>query len=184
MSVHLENVRLSYLNCWEPKPNKAGKPKFSASVMIPEDNVKALKVAKRAVEEAIDAAVKSGDLLKEQVEDVISPIRSGTAEYKKKKKSADFNGFYFVNAYSDNQPGVVDRRVRPILDREEMYSGVWAVVDVNFYFTDLGGTPRVAVGLNHILKLKDDDRLDGRTNVQDAFAKYVDNLPDDDEELV
>lgn len=176
MGTLIENVRLSYVSILEPRPNKAGVPKYSASVMIAEDNVKALETVKAAIETAMDKAVESGALKEVQRSIVISPVRSGTDEYNMEKKDATYNGYYFFNAYSDNQPGLVDNKVHPIVNPDEIYSGIWAVVDVNFYFTKKGGDPRVAVGLNHILKLRDDDRLDGRTNVQDAFAKYVEKL--------
>ena len=35
-------------------------------------------------------------------------------------------GCYFVNANSNTAPQIVDQRVRPILDRSEIYSGVYA----------------------------------------------------------
>lgn len=174
--VILEECRLSYLNAAKSKPNKAGVPKYSASIMVPENNAATLALIKHAVKEAVEAAISGGELSPAQRSIVISPLRSGTQEYAVERKTADFNGFYFINAYSDNPPGLVDKNVQPILNPDELYSGIWANVAVNFYFTKKGGEPRVAVGLNHIMKLRDDDRLDGRTNVQDAFAKYVSNL--------
>ena len=171
--VVIENVRLSYLNCWEPKPNLSGVLKYGASCLISQEDKPMLDRINKAISEAIQAAITAGKLNKAAAPSVLSPLRDGTAEYKMEKKDVSYNGFSFFNANSDNPPTVVDRNVQQIFDKDEVYSGCWANVAVSFYFTAAGGTPRVAVGLNHIMKLKDDDRLDGRTNVQDAFAKYA-----------
>lgn len=176
--VIIENVRFSFVNIWDAKPNKAGVPKFSASIMIEEDNTSALKVVKKAINDAMDAAIEGGELTQARKPAVLSPLRSGSEEYMVEKKPSEYNGFYFFNAYSDNQPGIVDKRVKPILDKDEVYSGMWGNVAVSFYFTKKGGEARVAVGLNHVMKTKDDDRMDGRTNVTEAFKKYLQDAND------
>ena len=171
--VVLSNVRLSYVNVWEPRPNLTGVMKYSVSVLMEKKNKTAIATCEKAVKEAIDAAVKAGKLSKAQVSIVQNPLRDGTKEYEVEKKDANYKGLIFFNANSDNRPSVVDEHVNPIFDQEELYSGCWANVAVSFYFTNKGGEPKVAVGINHIMKTRDDERLDGRTNVTEAFAQFL-----------
>lgn len=171
--IVLEHVRLSYIALWEPRPTLSGAMKYSASVMIPNKDKNAIAVCKKAIDDAIDGAIKTGKLSKAQRPIVQSPLRDGTKEFEVEKKDANYKGYMFFNAYSDSQPSIVDNQVNRIFDREEIYSGIIAAVAVSFYFTNKGGEPRVAVSLNHVLKEADADRLDGRTNVAEAFAKFV-----------
>lgn len=173
--VILENCRLSFLNCFKPKANKAGALKYSASVMIPESEIDTYNTVLEAIEEAITLAVDAGEIREAYRSKVEKPIRSGTEENAVGTKDSSFVGYWFLNAYSDNPPGVISEKGKPILDHSQMYSGVWAHVAVNFYFTKKGGTARVAVGLNHLMKVRDDDHLDGRTSPTEAFAKYLAN---------
>lgn len=182
--VVLTNVRLSYVAVWEPKPNLAGQLKYSASIMVEKSNEAAMAICNKAVSDAINGAVTSGKISKAKSAIVLSPLRDGDKEVEVEKKTSDYAGFMFFNAYSDNRPSVVDEYAQPIFNQDEIYSGCWTNVAVSFYFTDKGGEPRVAVGLNHIMKTGDDDRLDGRTNVTDAFAAYIKQRGDESPELV
>ena len=70
----------------------------------------------------------------------------------------------------------------PIVDEEEVYSGVWAVVSVSFYAYDVSGNKGVACGLNNIMKFKDDDHLGGRVSAESDFGG-MDFDDEDDEDL-
>lgn len=43
----------------------------------------------------------------------------------------DYKGHYFINANSTTPPQIVDKYVKPILDRNEIYSGCYARVSLN-----------------------------------------------------
>lgn len=187
--VVVENTRLSYVSLLEPKANLSGVLKYSASVIIPlELNGKPnpmIKVVKGAVETAMNQAVAAGKLKEVMKPGVASPLRDGTAEYNMEKRDVSYNGSLFFNANANDRPSLVDSRMSPIMDPAEVYSGMWAHVAVSFYYTDKGGSPKVAVGLNHVMKIRDDTRLDGRTDVTQAFSKYApeDEVPSDTSEL-
>ena len=82
---------------------------------------------------------------------------------------------YFVNANSNTAPQIVDRNVNPILDRSEVYSGVYARVSINFYAFNSNGNKGIACGLGNIQKIRDGEPLGGRTNAADDFATDVDD---------
>ena len=82
----------------------------------------------------------------------------------------------------DKKFNAVDRNKQPIVDEEEMYSGVWAIVSVTFFPYDINGNKGVACGLNNLMKWKDDDHLGGRVSAEADFGD-VDTSGEDDEDL-
>lgn len=173
--IVLDNVRLSYVNVWEPVMNQNGQLKYGTSVLIEDSNKKDLDKVRKTIEFVMEEAIRTGAISRAKKPVIESPLRNGSAEYKVEKQPKDYDGMWFFNARSNDQPSIVDESVSPIMDRSQVYSGCWGRVAVSFYFTDNGGVPRVAVGLNHLMKTKDDDRLDGRSNVLDVFKKYLDS---------
>lgn len=178
--IAIGNVRFSYVSIWEPRANLAGQMKYGVSVLVPKADKKSVALCEKAISDAIDAGIAAGKLPKAQKKIVQSPLRDGDLEFEVQKKDENYQGMVFFNAYSDSMPSIVDKHGNPIIDRELTYSGMWGVVAVNFYFTNKGGEPRVAVGLNHVMKQRDDDRMDNRTNVADAFAAFIQQADDDD----
>jgi hypothetical protein len=91
---------------------------------------------------------------------------------------------YFLNANSNEKPGIIDQYKNEILDPSEVYSGCWGRASINFFPFNSNGNKGVAVGLNNIQKLGDDDHLGGaRTSAEEDFD---DDFPDteDDEDLL
>ena len=83
---------------------------------------------------------------------------------------------YFINCNSTTAPQIVDRSVQPILDREEVYSGCYVRVSINFYAYNSSGNKGIAAGLGNIQKIADGEPLGGKTNARDEFS----SLDDDD----
>jgi len=100
------------------------------------------------------------------------PLRDGDTE----RDDDAYAGCYFVNANSKTAPQIVDKYVRPILDRSEVYSGVYAHVSLSFYAFNTNGNKGVACGLGNIQKVRDGEPLGGRTNASSEFE----TLDDDD----
>lgn len=164
--VITNTVRLSYANVWEPKSINGGVPKYSASIIIPKSDVETLD----AIDSAVDAAIEEGiskfggkipnkNALK-------LPIRDGDLE----RDDEAYKGCYFVNANSITPPQIVDKRVKPILDQSEVYSGVYARVSINFYAFNSNGNKGVACGLGNIQKIGDGAILGGKSNAEDDFG--------------
>ncbi|MCI7020184.1 MAG: DUF2815 family protein, partial [Clostridiales bacterium] len=133
------NTRWSYVNAWEPKSINGGTPKFSVSLIIPKSDTKT--VAK--IEAAIEAAYKEGEAkLKGNsrtvpaLSAIKTPLRDGDAE---RPDDPAYANSYFMNANSNTAPGIVDADCQPILDRSEVYSGVYGRASVNFYAFNSNG---------------------------------------------
>ena len=99
------------------------------------------------------------------------PVTIGPQDYLK--------GSMFFNAScsEDRPPAVVDRFGKPILRADEVYSGCYALVSVNFY-PFKHGKGGIGAGLNHVMKRDEGERLDGRESADSAFKDLVDKEED------
>ena len=165
-------VRLSYANVWEPKSINGGAEKYSVSLIIPKSDTKTLSAINEAVNAAIEEGKgKFGGKLPNQA--VLKlPLRDGDID---RPDDEAYANSYFINANSNTAPQIVDRNVNPILDRSEVYSGVYARVSINFYAFNSNGNKGIACGLGNIQKIRDGEPLGGRTNAADDFATDVDD---------
>lgn len=165
-------VRLSYANVWEPKSINGGEPKYSCSIIIPKSDKATLEAINSAVDNAIkEGAGKFGGKIPNKAA-LKLPLRDGDTE----REDEAYANSFFVNANSKTAPQIVDQRVNPILDRSEVYSGVYARVSLSFYAFNSNGNRGVACGLGNIQKVRDGEPLGGRTNAADEFT----TLEDDD----
>ena len=164
-------VRLSYANVWEPKSIKGGDPKYSCSIIIPKTDAETVN----AINDAIDCAIKEGiGKFSGKIPSKGSlklPLRDGDTE----RDDENYNGCYFINANSKTAPQIVDKQVRPILDRSEVYSGVYAYVSLSFYAFNTNGNRGVACGLGNIQKVRDGEPLGGHTSASSEFDTLDDN---------
>lgn len=158
-----EICRFSYVNLVEAKlAPGATQPKFGLSLIIPKTNKKTI----RAIEDAVAAAEEAGkDKFGKKWICKKTPLRDGDKE---REDDAYANSF-FLNANSNNRPGMVNAKVQPILDPKEIKSGDWGNVSLNFYPFNVNGNSGIAVGLNHVQKVKDGEPLGSVTSAQDEF---------------
>lgn len=165
-------VRLSYANVWEPKSINGSAEKFSVSLIIPKSDTKSLSAINAAVNAAIEEGKgKFGGKVPNKAA-LKLPLRDGDID---RPDDEAYANSYFVNANSNTAPQIVDRLVQPILDRSEVYSGVYARVSVNFYAFNSNGNRGIACGLGNIQKIRDGEPLGGRSNAEDDFATDVDD---------
>ena len=165
-------VRLSYANVWEPKSINGGAEKYSVSLIIPKSDTKTLS----AINEAVNAAIEEGKgKFGGKIPNKAAlklPLRDGDID---RPDDEAYANSYFINANSNTAPQIVDRNVNPIIDRSEVYSGVYARVSINFYAFNSNGNKGIACGLGNIQKIRDGEPLGGRTNAADDFATDVDD---------
>jgi hypothetical protein len=165
-------VRLSYANVWEPKSINGSAEKYSVSLIIPKSDTKTIAAIHAAVNAAIEEGKgKFGGKVPNRAA-LKLPLRDGDIDRPDDEAYLDS---YFVNANSNTAPQIVDRQVQPILDRSEVYSGVYARVSINFYAFNSNGNKGIACGLGNIQKTKDGEPLGGRSNAEDDFATDVED---------
>lgn len=91
---------------------------------------------------------------------------------------------YFINANSSTAPGIVDANCNPILERSEVYSGVYGRASISFYAFNSNGNKGIACGLNNLQKIRDGEPLGGRTRAEDDFATEAEAVPSSDEDFL
>ena len=160
------NTRLSYFHGWEPVSINGGAEKYSVSVLIPKDDKETIAAINKAIDAAIEEGVAKFGGKKPNKAAIKLPMRDGDVE----RDDEAYKGHYFINANSNTPPQIVDRTVKPILDRSEVYSGCYARVSLNFYAFNSNGNRGVACGLGNIQKVRDGEPLGGRTTAADDFA--------------
>ena len=163
-------VRLSYAHVWEPVSINDSKPKYSVSLVIPKSDKETIKKINAAVDAAIEEGIAKFGGKKPNKAALKLPLRDGDTE----RDDEVYKNCFFVNANSTTAPQIVDRTVQPILDREEVYSGCYARVSINFYAYNTNGNKGIACGLGNIQKIADGEPLGGRTSAKDDFSSLED----------
>ena len=167
-------VRLSYANVWEPKSINGGTEKYSVSLIIPKSDKKTIDAINKAVDAAIEEGIAKFGGKKPNKAAIKLPLRDGDTE----RDDEAYANSYFVNANSTTPPQIVDQNVNPILNRSEVYSGVYARVSINFYAFNTNGNKGVACGLGNIQKVRDGQPLGNRSSASDDFTA-IDDADDD-----
>ena len=172
------DTRWSYANVWDPKSINGGTPKYSVSLIIPKSD----KVTIQKIKAAIQAAYEEGESkLKGNGKSVPSlsvlktPLRDGDLE---RPDDEAYKNAYFVNANSATAPGIVDADRQRIIDRSEVYSGVYGRASINFYAFNSNGNKGIACGLNNLQKIRDGEPLGGKASAESDFAT------DDDDDFL
>lgn len=175
-------VRLSYLDIWNPQPRKPGETaKYQTAILIPKTDKKTVK-AILAAQDAAKEVGKNGKFGGKIPPNCKVPLRDGDEE---KPDDEAYEGMYFLNAKSTTKPDIIDRYKQPITidNQEQLYSGCWAMVSLNFYPFKFEGSKGVGCGLGNIMKIKDGDPLAGGSTAENDFADVEIEDEDDDDLL-
>jgi hypothetical protein len=167
-------TRWSYANVWEPKSINGGTPKYSVSLIIPKSDTKTVEKIQAAIQAAYEEGqgkLKGNGKTVPALSVLKTPLRDGDAERPDDPAYADS---YFINANSASAPGIVDAGCQPIIDRSEVYSGVYGRASINLYAFNSNGNKGIACGLNNLQKIKDGEPLGGKSRAEDDFATEED----------
>lgn len=164
------STRWSYVNAWEAKSINGGAPKFSVSLIIPKSDTKTIEKVKAAIQAAYEegqSKLKGNGKSVPTLSVLKTPLRDGDVE---RPDDEAYANAYFINANSATAPGIVDADRNPIIDRSEVYSGVYGRASINFYAFNSNGNKGIACGLNNLQKIKDGEPLGGKSRAEDDFA--------------
>jgi len=157
-------VRFSFVHVFEPAETLNGSLKYSVSILIPKSDKDTVARFHKAFEEckAANAAYFGGSIPKM----LKGGLRDGDAE----KDDPVYAGHYFINANSNEKPGIVDADLNPIMDKDEFYSGCYGRASITLYPYDASGSKGIAAGLNNVQKLEDGEKFGGATSAAADFA--------------
>ena len=172
-SARIGEVRFSYAYLFEPRKDEGGEnAKYSLCVIIPKSNTEAVKM----VQDKIEAAKAKGKNSKwgGKVPGRLSlPLRDGDEE----DKGEEFEGCYFFNCSSKQKPGLKileNGKMQDALDEDDIYSGAWGCVSFNVFPYDSNGNKGIGIGLNNLIKTRDDERLAGGATAEQDFGDLED----------
>ena len=186
--VNVGEVRLSYCHLFTPEAVVAGaEKKYSVSVIIPKTNTRLVNEIKKAINAALQMGMSSvfGGKMPQNWR---NPLRDGDLE---KTDDEAYAGSYFINATSKNKPGIVKRvkingqnKLVEVTNEEDIYSGCYGIVSINFFPFNNAGNKGIGAGLNNVLKTNDGIYLGGRSSAQTDFGDVnLDDFDNDDEDM-
>lgn len=164
----IKDVRVDWLFVFE----RSKKDKYSVCVMLPKDHPQ-LKDVEAAIEKAKQDGIEKNKFTAAQTKasSFKSCIRDGDEEYATGERPAHYVGHKFFNANNKDQPGIVGPDMNPLMDKNQLFSGCYCHVDVNFYpYTHPEGGKGIGAGFNNIMLVREGERLDGRQSAEQAFA--------------
>ena len=173
-----KDTRWSYANVWEPKSINGGAAKYSVSLLIPKSDTVTVNKIKAAIQAAYiegESTLRGNSRAVPPLTSIKTPLRDGDLE-----RSGDeaYKNSYFVNANSKIAPGIVDANKQDIIDRSEVYSGVYGRASINFFAFNSNGNKGIACGLNNLQKIRDGEPLGGRLSAEADFADIDDDTDD------
>ncbi len=172
------STRWSYANVWDPKSINGGAPKYSVSLIIPKSDTATIEKIQAAIQAAYEegeSKLKGNGKSVPPLAAIKTPLRDGDIE---RPDDAAYANSYFINANSSTAPGIVDAARQPIIDRSEVYSGVYGRASINLYAFNSNGNKGIACGLNNLQKIRDGEPLGGKSSAESDF-----DTDDDDEFL-
>lgn len=166
--VVLGPVRLSHVHLLEKHSFDNGEPMFSCVPLIPKTDTEAVAALRRYIDSVKKQAAneKWGGKVPANYRD---PLRDGDEKYADTGDAA-WQGCLFFNCKCKTRPGVVGKQNEPLVDEEEVYSGMWAYVSTTAFAYDRNGNRGVSLGLNNVKKVRDGERLGGRMSAEADFG--------------
>ncbi|NCB99935.1 MAG: DUF2815 family protein [Clostridia bacterium] len=167
-------VRFSYVNIFKSRSFQLGQEeKFSICLLIPKKDKKTIADIKAAIQAAVNQGV-SDKWNGKKPANLKLPLRDGDEE--RADEAEEYTDMFFLNANSNQKPGVIDMYKNEILDPTEVYSGCWGRASINFFPFNSNGNKGIAVGLNNVQKLGDGEPLGGaRASAEDDFDDDFDD---------
>ena len=168
-------VRLSYVNVVAPRktnpddPNET--PKFSVTLLIPKSDV----AVKQNIDASIEAAAADAQgKIWNGVRPPVLPIPIHDGDGVRENGTPygpECKGCWVITASSKNKPQVVHQSdINTELLPQDIYSGMYARVTINFYGYARAGKRGVGCGLGNIMKTRDGDPLAGGASAAADFA--------------
>lgn len=168
--------RMAYCHLDAPhKATETSKPKYSVTALVPKDSpiVAKIKAATTAAKAAKFGA-KPPAGLKSCVRDGDEKDEDGNLI----RKGDEFRGHYYISCSSDKPVPTVIGKNRVPATTDQMVSGYYAAVSVNFFGYEAAGNKGVGAGLNAVWITRKGERLGG-ADPEAAFSEMKDVAVDD-----
>jgi len=166
-------VRLTFPHLFQPYANQQGqKEKYSVTMLLPKTDVATKAKMDFAINAAIEAGISKSWSGQRPPKINISVHDGDGVRPNGEAFGAECKGHWVFTASSNNAPQVVMYpSLDPILNESDIYSGIYALVSVNFFSYSSNGNKGIGIGLNNVAKVSDGEPLGGgRTTAANDFA--------------
>lgn len=167
-------VRLSYVNLVQPRANNndpTAEPKYSVTLLIPKTDTAVKANIDASIEAAAaDAQSKIWSGVRPPVLPV--PIHDGDGVRENGTPyGPECKGCWVLTASTKQKPQVVHQSdINTELLPQDIYSGMYARVTINFFGYARAGKKGVGCGLGNVMKTRDGDPLSGGASAAVDFA--------------
>ncbi|MBD5312479.1 MAG: DUF2815 family protein [Bacteroides sp.] len=172
-SVKFGPVRLAFVHLLKPRKfdDRAAddKARYEAVALIPKTEKTTLNAIAAALEAAKQEGLsdKWGGRLPDTWNRCIKDGDTGNyAEYE------GFAGHFALSMSSKRRPEIFDLAKNDLTDDSEVYSGIWAMIDANFFAFATKVNKGVSCGLNAVMKVADGPRMGGSGGGTESFDSY------------
>lgn len=167
-------VRLSYVNLVAPRVNNndpSATPKYSVTLLIPKTDI--------AVKQNIDASMEAAAAdaqgkIWNGVRPPVLPIPIHDGDGLRENGTpygSECKGCWVITASSKNKPQVVHQSdINTELLPQDIYSGMYARVTINFFGYMRAGKKGIGCGLGNVMKTRDGEALAGGASAASDFA--------------
>jgi hypothetical protein len=165
-------VRLSYVHLFTPYASQqGGEAKYSTTILLPKTDI----ATKQSIDAAMNAAIKEG--IASKWNGVRPPVLAipvydgdGVRPSDGMPFGEECKGHFVFTASSKQPPEIVDLARQRILNKTEIYSGIYARVSVRFFPYASNGKKGIGCVLGPVQKLEDGEPLGGRVSAASAFG--------------
>jgi len=167
-------VRLSYVNLVAPRANNSDPnavPKYSVTLLIPKADTAVYQNILSSIEAAaVDAQSKIWNGVRPPVMPI--PIHDGDGVRDNGTPyGPECKGCWVITASSKNKPEVVHQSdIHTELAPQDIYSGMYARVTINFFGYNRAGKRGIGCGLGNVMKTRDGEPLAGGASAATDFA--------------
>lgn len=172
-------VRLSYAHLSQPyaNPNQPGaEPKYSVTLLIPKTDVATKADIDASMSAAYEAAVANDwkgarpQLRNALIYDGDGLRNDGSAF------GPECAGHWVITASTKRKPEVIDiSNINVELAPQDIYSGMFARVTLNFFSFNTNGNKGIGCGLGNVMKTRDGEPLAGGASAATDFEGIAQN---------
>lgn len=164
-------VRLSYVHLTAPRAAQQGAdPKYGVTMLIPKTDTATVENINASINAAYEEGVsKRWGGARPQPKALLHDgdgLRPSGLPF-----GDECRGHWVLNASTQNKPQVVSiENIDCELAPNDIYSGMYARVTINFYAYDKAGNKGVGCGLGNVLKTREGEPLSGGASAASDFA--------------
>ncbi len=161
-------VRLLNAHIWEPTDIPGYDDFYSATILIPKEDVKTILGINTAIDSAIAVGMTTHGGTRGRKPYVKLPLHDGDIDC----LASGFQGYYYINAASLTAPQVFDHQLFLVTDSTTVGSGSWVRVSLSFFFIYEKGRSYIGCELGNIQKARISDSYEP---LEDAgFESFLD----------